>query len=192
MSSQAIKELEYIDAIIKYFKAWEYFLLRPSSHWHDTLKTKHATAVKNLQDHVKSMLTSLSSRPPKDSKHGLFIDQLLKVHADHPIETLVQSVLEMMIAGTDTSSVTAYYALLQLSSDKKLQSELRQDINANKECQYKSKLLQSVVNETLRFKPVGPVVLREASYERFINGVPIFESFPTDICILDMHLQFFS
>ena len=63
--------------------------------------------------------------------------------------------------GVDTSSVTAYYTILGLLSDQALQEELRQDIAATALSPSKSKLLRSVIDETLRFKPVGPVVLRE-------------------------------
>jgi aromatase len=142
----------YIDAIINYFKAWEYFLLRPETHWESSLERKHSMAVKELQRHVKQMLESIAiTRSSNASKRGLFIDQLREIHKHHNPDSLVQSALEMMIAGTDTSSVTAYYALLGISPNRTLQADIRQDILSRGAS--KSKLLRSIIDETLRFKP---------------------------------------
>lgn len=149
---------------MNYFKAWEYFLLRPKNRWDERLKSKHTLAVSDLQSHVRGMLESIKRHSIR--KPGLFIDQLWNVckdlRGDDRDDLLVQSALEMMIAGTDTSSVTAYYALLGLAQDKALQSDLRQELRTATYNPQKSKLMHSVVDETLRFKPVGPVVLREA------------------------------
>lgn len=166
-SAMGINELEYINAVVNYFKAWEYFLLRPQTHWDRTLVRKHSIAVSELQRHVRCMLKSIVKHcSAHTSERCLFIDQLHRVHAHHPESVLVQSVLEMMIAGVDTSSVTAYYSILGLSSDQSLQEELRHDIAATIQSTSKSKLLRSVIDETLRFKPVGPVVLREVGDTR--------------------------
>jgi hypothetical protein len=92
--------MDYIDAIINYFKAWEYFLLRPETHWESSLERKHSMAVKELQRHVKQMLESIAiTRSSNASKRGLFIDQLREIHKHHNPDSLVQSALEMMIAG---------------------------------------------------------------------------------------------
>jgi cytochrome P450 len=108
-------------------------------------------AVKELQRHVKEMLDSIALNSPATPKHGLFVDQLRETHKHQNPESLVQSALEMMIAGTDTSSVTAYYALLGIAPNRELQTLLRQDVLS---CgASKSKLLRSVIDETLRFKP---------------------------------------
>ena len=69
----------------------------------------------------------------------------------------------MLLAGTDTSSVTAYYTLLGLAGDIPLQKELREELRLSSEVGHKHcPLLDCVIDEVLRFKPVGPVVFREA------------------------------
>ena len=141
--------------------------------------------MRELQSHVRGMLQSIERHSTR--KPGLFIDQLCNVckglRDDDREDLLVQSALEMMIAGTDTSSVTAYYALLGLAQDKALQSDLRQDLCTATHNPSKSKLMQSVIDETLRFKPVGPVVLREA-----VDDDPNFQiNFPGEF-VLFFHL----
>ena len=144
-------------------QAWEYFLLRPEECWDGQL-AKHCGSVTNLQTHVSKMIASIRF---EDEESNLFVHKLYSAcqeiqGGDHGHkELLMQGALEMMLAGTDTSSVTAYYALLGLAGDRELQANLREDLQATKDVS-KAKLLRCVVDETLRFKPVGPVVLREA------------------------------
>lgn len=153
-------------------QAWEFFLLRPRSHWDQQLLIKHLASVKELQFHVKKMLSTINFGDNfGDNKSNLFVHKLYDVckelqdDEDHTSnELLMQSALEMMLAGTDTSSVTAYYALLGLAGNSELQSNLRKDLQATNDAS-KAKVLRGLVDETLRFKPVGPVVLREAVEE---------------------------
>jgi len=163
-SSKGIDELQFIQAIISYFKAWEFFLLRPKKYWDRQLVMKHSASITELQFHVKNMISSIDF--PSDESN-LFVHKLSDICQELQdqdycqSELLMQSSLEMLLAGTDTSSVTAYYALLGLAGDKELQTNLRNELQAEKDAS-KSKVLRCVVDETLRFKPVGPVVLREA------------------------------
>ena len=70
---------------------------------------------------------------------------------------LEQSTLEMLLTGTDTSSVTAYYGLLGLSSDEQLQNELREELQS---VSAPGKEAFSTAKEhhqrDARFKPVRP------------------------------------
>ncbi|CAB9503936.1 Protopine 6-monooxygenase [Seminavis robusta] len=161
-----VDEAAFIDAIVQYFKAWEYFLIRPEQHWDKSLAKKHSQAVSSLKGHVQNLLKAIEMRDAsltpsqKGSKRKLFVESLREVCVKEPEceELLLQSSLEMLLAGTDTSSVTAYYTLLALAGDKALQHDLREELhNSNEEA-----LLRSIVDESLRFKPVGPVVLRQA------------------------------
>lgn len=182
--AKGIDEDTFIDTIVSYFKAWEYFLFRSYQHCHQTsaLEKVHLASVERLVDLVRHLLgvtlgvsqnepsPSLddvaSTRLPSSSssssptKRTLFAD-LLDQACCGDETLLVQSALEMMLAGTDTSSVTAYYALLGLAGDAALQRDLRQGGgkgNAGTDLL----LLDSLIQETLRFKPVGPIVLRQA------------------------------
>lgn len=153
-----INEEGFIAAIVAYFKAWEYFLFRPESCWEKQSLQVHSCAVTALQDHVKQLLTATETNQIS-TKRVVFIDLLRQAckDAEDSAELLQQGALEMLLAGTDTSSVTAYYALLGLAGDTNLQEDLRNELK-----NYSKALLDCTINETLRYKPVGPVVLREA------------------------------
>eukprot|EP00956_Cyclotella_meneghiniana_P040727 scaffold203469_cov66-Cyclotella_meneghiniana.AAC.5 len=166
-SAMGINELEYINAVVNYFKAWEYFLLRPQTYWDRTLVHKHSIAVGELQKHVCVVVSVC-----------LFVF--------YPMTEIMSAAKKL---GVDTSSVTAYYTILGLSSDQALQAELRQDIAATALSPSKSKLLRSVIDETLRFKPVGPVVLREAVDKdtNFPGGIKVEKGTAILIHLADMN-----
>ncbi|KAL7553947.1 hypothetical protein ACHAWF_018846 [Thalassiosira exigua] len=168
--SLGIREDQFINAIISYFKAWEFFLLRPTKYWDRQLANKHSASVKELQSHVTHLLSCIDFSAGIVDNSTLFVHRLYSAcqELENTHQALLQSSLEMMLAGTDTSSVTAYYALLGLAGDQELQSHLRKDFSVMRDAS-KSKVLRSIVDETLRFKPVGPVVLREA-----VNDDPTF------------------
>jgi len=180
-----IKEDRFIASIVSYFKAWEFFLLRPSQNWDDPRSlSRHRDSVSGLQEHVRQLL--FAAKPgtdrgtPSRKKKPLFIDLLHQTckKETNPQELLEQSTLEMLLARTDTSSVTAYYALLGLAGNKDLQQELRSSLTEPSESETAAKtptLLKSVVDETLRFKPVGPVILRET-----VRADPDFPFVPLD------------
>ena len=67
-----------------------------------------------------------------------------------------QCILEMLIAGTDTSSVTMFYFLLALSDRTQLEEEFIKRIKTK----FLFKFLTNGLKESMRFKPVGPVIMR--------------------------------
>jgi cytochrome P450 len=169
--SSGIKEDIFIAAIVSYFKAWEFFLFRSSHSWDAASVVVHRGAVTHLRQHVRLLLAATVDVGDAEVKGRfptkmLFVDLLCQAcheQGEDKQTLLEQSALEMLLAGTDTSCVTAYYALLGLAGDASLQQELRLGLSRRElDCEKKTVLLDSVINETLRFKPVGPVVLREA------------------------------
>ena len=121
LEKEGIVESDVISSVIQYFKAWEYFLLRPNSIKRDDLESKHVKSVENLNKHVENLadcarkrsMTSHLTEEFSANQNELFFHQMLNLN-DDPL-FLNQAVLEMLLAGTDTSSVTMYYALLGLS-----------------------------------------------------------------------------
>jgi aromatase len=141
----------------------EYFLLRPKGIWDESSTKQHQVVVATLKGHVKAMLSSLEHPDPEITQSGKMFVDILREACDKEVdkeELFQQSCLEMLLAATDTSSVTAYYTLLGLACDKTLQQDLRHELRNNETAT--RALLDSVVYETLRLKPVGPVVLRMA------------------------------
>ena len=182
-----------INAILNYFKAWEYFLIRPKEYYDKISVRKHIASVVELNKCVKKLLADVSKNDL--DKESFFAGYLLAQQSKNVFTTAMaqQCALEMLLAGTDTSSVTMYYALVAIASDKLLQQEvfeslllfLTTEVNqklatfdpmnetiATLESQIhltccstavcKCDAINSLVLETLRFKPVGPVVIRQA------------------------------
>jgi hypothetical protein len=233
-----LKEDALIAAIVGYFKAWEFFLFRriPSMQSGEEAK-KHTTAVKRLQDLVAEMLIlSSNSTDPnakkveiitdikescKSTSTPIFVQKLLDMFKRGEIskDMMEQCALEMLLAGTDTSSVTLFYTIMKLAEgmhEDSLQDQLYVDI-MKRRCQllapiqeakcrnwrgeiihcmesahdadewlehldtirfelnhligHQSSLAEAITKETLRTKPVGPVVIRRAiEADSFIDG----------------------
>lgn len=90
---------------------------------------------------------------------------------------------DIFAAGTDTSAITIEWALSELINNPDIMKKAKQEID---EVVGKSKLieesdinnlpyLQSIVKETLRLHPTGPLILRESSENSIINGYNIPE-----------------
>eukprot|EP00978_Attheya_sp_CCMP212_P000885 scaffold1905_cov48-Attheya_sp.AAC.1 len=196
LSHLDIQEDKFIEAIVAYFKAWEYFLFRREYHWHDGTVKEHSDAVSNLGKHVRHLLQVTDKAFKQNTcspshKNLLFVDQLRKACKGKEEEELLleQSALEMLLAGTDTSSVTAYYALLgiagPIAGDEEFQRDLRTEL-----CNGESVLLNRLVDETLRFKPVGPVVLREAvAADPNFPGIAIKEGAAILVHLAEMNMR---
>jgi len=192
-----INENSFIAAIVAYFKAWEFFLFRSNGvkDINTPLRESHANSVETLQLHVRILLQAAEKHA---DNNRLFVTQLREACSNETEATalLEQSALEMLLAGTDTSSVTAYYALLGIAGDEGLQRDLRFELEKaglNKTARKEAKLcplLNAVVDETLRFKPVGPVVLRQAvKADPDFPGVVIKEGAAVLVHLAEMNLR---
>ena len=114
-------------------QAWEYFLLRPEWLCKATTHTKahqhHIAAVTAMQqviNHLISMAKPSAGALPADC----FFAQLMKAEAKGELtaKEVQQLVLEMILAGTDTSSVSLYYLLVQLQDDPLLEQQLVEEV----------------------------------------------------------------
>lgn len=110
-------------------------------------------------------------------------------------ENVYQCVLEMLLAGTDTSSVSMYYTLVAFSDDAQVEREIVKELKAvsledeSTDRKMLSQLvcLENALKESMRIKPVGPVVLRRALKDDNINGVPIQSGTNVVLSLVDMH-----
>lgn len=158
-----LDEPSIILAIVAYFKAWEYFLLRPERFIDATLQSKHCASVKCLQDHVRKLLLAAEQQ-------ATFYSGLREMEE----KEREQLALEMLLAGTDTSSVSTFYAVLALCEHTHISDNLTADLlshsNAVSACS--SDTLKTFIYEVLRCKPVGPVVIRQAIEQDILpNGM---------------------
>ena len=110
-------------------------------------------------------------------------------------DNIVQCVLEMFLAGTDTSSVSMYYTLVALSDDEAIEQKIANEavrFMANENEIDRKQLnnlveLEKSLKESMRIKPVGPVVLRKALKDDVIAGVPIQSGTNIILNLAEMH-----
>jgi cytochrome P450 len=168
-----------IQLIVKYFKAWEYFLIRPSTYHDDILKATHINSIHQLRleaQHILDVAADLNSQ-------AYFYQHLMN---DYTQKDALQLALEMLLAGTDTSSVSTFYAVIAFAEHTDIQQYVANEIITNRLHETQNEdMLQGFIYETLRSKPVGPVVIRRAVVQDTLpNGMTVH---PGDGVIL--HLQ---
>ncbi|CAF0927647.1 unnamed protein product [Rotaria sordida] len=169
----------YVNSIVEYFKAWEYFLLKPTQFYDENETNKHQKSIKQLNDVVNEILSKRDM-----NNNCLFINSLLNALNNQQItkEEMNQCILEMLIAGTDTSSVTMFYFLLALSDRNELEEKLLKELKDNS---YQT--LTNGLKESMRFKPVGPVIMRCAINDDIYNNIQIKKETNIIVNLVDMH-----
>ncbi|RHZ52426.1 hypothetical protein Glove_461g58 [Diversispora epigaea] len=150
-----------IDCIVNYFKAWEFFLLKPRFIWplFPFHVYRHQKAVLKLQEEIRSLALNLNTQASP------FLQNLY--NNDLTTEEIHQSILEMILAGTDTSSVSLYYTFLLLTENRKIEHQLLDSSN--------DLFTEAVLREGMRLMPVGPVIIRKALADCEISGIHIKE-----------------
>eukprot|EP00961_Rhodomonas_salina_P013775 184233-Rhodomonas_salina.2 len=154
--------LEIRESVVKYFKAWEYFLLREEREaaCSDKLRKEHDASVARLKILVEQhLLPRVSVASAAGTGKGKFAARMQKL--DHNSST--QLIIELLLATTDTSSVSLFYLLFHLASPSgtTLQSEMRSQYLADSSS-FRGGLAKAALYEAMRVKPVGPVIMRQA------------------------------
>eukprot|EP00916_Digyalum_oweni_P027327 GHVL01044775.1.p1 GENE.GHVL01044775.1~~GHVL01044775.1.p1 ORF type:complete len:502 (+),score=46.75 GHVL01044775.1:1532-3037(+) len=169
-----IDEWGLIRAIGHYFKAWQFFLLKRRLFWalEPSNTIRHLLSIRKLNKKIKKLVKILNLI----SKGESFWSSMKKDNISN--EGVVQLTIEMILAGTDTSSVTMYYTLLALSEHTDIRHLLREE--ARRVCEIgkqdsiphgwaptvnqlsKMDLLDRCIKESMRLKSVGPVIMRRA------------------------------
>jgi aromatase len=87
----------YVKSIVEYFKAWEYFLLKPSELYDEKYLNRHRQSINELNKVVVEIISNRQS-----NNDCLFINSLLNSVENQQItqEEMNQCVLEMLIAGS--------------------------------------------------------------------------------------------
>ncbi|KAI9080797.1 hypothetical protein K1719_037310 [Acacia pycnantha] len=115
------------------------------------------------------------------------MDILLQVYRDPNAEMKLKRndlkafFLEILLAGTDTTSVAFQWAMAEIINHPRVLKKLREEMDSIvgsrrllKESDVpKLPYLQAVVKEVLRLHPSAPFVLRQSSEDRNINGYDV-------------------
>ncbi|KAI3412223.1 uncharacterized protein J3R85_017595 [Psidium guajava] len=96
-------------------------------------------------------------------------------------ENIKAFLLDIFVAGTDTSAITAEWALAELINHPEVLEKARREIDTvvgNARLVQESDIpdlpyLQAIVKETLRLHPTGPLILRESSEACTVAGYEI-------------------
>ncbi|KAG2470949.1 CP19A Aromatase, partial [Polypterus senegalus] len=98
-------------------------------------------------------------------------------HGEMTTEDVTQCILEMLIAGPDTMSVTLFFMLMLLAQHPEAEKEVVDEINTltgDKQIQngdlQNFKVLEMFINESLRFQPVVNFSMRQATEDNIIDG----------------------
>jgi cytochrome P450 len=149
---------------------------------------------KAMSEKVNVMLNGLIEEHKARRKNNVsgeqdrktLIDVMLKLQEENPLQydndAIMGQILSMIVAGTDPNTVTTEWAMaLLLNHPKamdKVVAEIKEKVGTNKLVNEsdlpKLPYLQAVISETLRLKPVSPLLLpHESSSDTTIGGYEV-------------------
>jgi cytochrome P450 len=145
-----------------YFKAWEFFLLTPEALYSKDEALVFKNACSDMLELSQEIYDMANSDENSDSE---FISALLEQNTHIGV---LQCIAEMLLAGTDTSSLTMFYTTLFLADHPEIANQIsNQIVEGNIELAQKN--IMYTYYESMRMIPVGPVILRQAEADIYEN-----------------------
>ncbi|XP_053740787.1 brain aromatase isoform X2 [Synchiropus splendidus] len=181
-----LKEKDLLLKIQKYFEAWQTVLIKPDIFFNiGFLSSKCIKAARELQDSMESILQlkrKMINEAEKLDDNLDFATELIfaQTRGDLSADNVRQCVLEMVIAGPDTLSVSLFFMLMLLKLNPDVEEQIVEEMKAamggsgDGHVDYSTlKVLENFINECLRFHPVVDFTMRKALEDDDIGGIHI-------------------